>query len=239
MPDLIQAILDNLRFLLDEYTAALAYILPRTLAMILTLVLGWVLGRLLGKLAATIVKLGKADEALMATPLGAHLSKAGYTLSTFVDLATRVTVYVFSVALAIRVLRVPEAEIVAQSLFVVVGRIVAGVLVLIVGLLIVEKIFEFVGRIFKETSVGVSATINVVHGIAILLIVTAALSSAGVDLTPVTHVIVAFAQGAGIGLGIAAVLIAIALYRDELLKLLASIRGRESVQAGKGKSIED
>ncbi|MEM1714943.1 MAG: hypothetical protein QXE91_04115, partial [Thermofilaceae archaeon] len=60
-----------------------------------------------------------------------------------------------------------------------------------------------------------------------------------VDLTPVTHVIVAFAQGAGIGLGIAAVLIAIALYRDELLKLLASIRGRESVQAGKGKSIED
>lgn len=239
MTDLLDAILSNTKYLLDEYTAALAYVLPRSLAMILTLVLGWILGRLLGKVTAVIVKLGKADEALMGTPLGVHLSRAGYTLSTFVDLVTRVTVYVFSVALSIKVLRLPEAEIVAQSLFNVVGRIAVGVFVLIAGLLIVEKIFEFVGKIFKVTSVGVTATINVVHGISILLVVTAALSSAGVDLTPITYIIVAFAQGAGVGLGIAAVLIAITVYRDELLRLLAPLRSASSASGKEEKGIEN
>lgn len=219
-----------MRYVLDEYAAALAYILPRSLAMVITLILGWVIGRLLGKVAAAIVKLGKVDEAMMGTPLGAQLSKAGYTLSTFVDLVTRVTVYVLSVALAIRVLRLPEAEVIAQSLFNVVGRIVAGTLVLIVGLLIVEKIFEFVGRIFKPTSIGASLTVTIVHGISIILVVTAALSSAGVDLTPITYVVVAFAQGAGIGLGIAVVLVVIMLYRNEILKLIAPSRSRSLTQ---------
>lgn len=223
MPDLLEAVLKNLEALLDEYTAAVVYILPRSLAMILTLVVGWLLGRLLGKAAAAIVRLGKADDALKGTPLGAYLSKAGYTLSAFTNLVTRATVYVFSTALAVRVLRIPEAEAVAQSLFSVVGRIAVGVLVLIVGILIVEKIFEFINRVFSSGA-PVAAAVNIVHAISILLVITAALSAAGVDLTPLVSIALAFAQGAGIGFGIAIVLFAVAVYWEELSRLLVSLR---------------
>jgi hypothetical protein len=147
VPDLVDAIMSNLRAVVDEYLAAFAYILPRAIGMVFVLVLGWLLGRLLGKAVAAVVKLSKADDALKGTPVGSYLAKAGYSLSTLMDLLTRIAVYLFSIAVAIRILRVPEAFALAQSLFDVVGRIVIGTAVFTVGLLIVEKVFDIAAKI--------------------------------------------------------------------------------------------
>lgn len=224
MPDPIEAILSSLRALADEYFAALAYILPRSLAMILALVFGWLLGRLIGKLVATLVRFSKADEALKGTPLGEYLGKAGYTLSSLLDLVARATVYALSTAIAIKVLRIPEAEAVAHTMFVVIGRIVGGTLVLIAGLLIVEKIFDIVDRIFVDVNITTKILINVTHGFVMFLVVVAALSAAGVDLSPLADIIAALAQGIGFGAGAVLVLIAVALYWEDLSKILYSLR---------------
>lgn len=232
MPDLTEAILSNLKALIDEYAATLAYILPRSLAMTLTLVIGWLLGRLLGKIVAAIVKFSKADDALRGTPLGVYLSKAGYTLSSLTDLATRVTVYIFSVALSIKVLRVPEAEAVAQSVFGVVGRIAVGILVLIIGMLIVEKIFDFVDKILVSERPVARVAANAAHAFSALLAVLAAFSAAGVDMSPLAGIAAALAQGVGVGVGAALVILVVALYWEELSQLVGSLRSRTITAEG-------
>jgi len=223
--DFIEAILSNLRAVADEYLNALTYILPRAVGMVFVLVLGWLLGRLLGKAVAAVVKLSKADDALRGTPLGTHLDRAGYSLSMLMDLLTRMAVYLFSVAVAIRVLKVPEALALAQTLFDVVGRIVVGAAVFAVGLLVTEKLFEVLTRILASQGERVSLALNLVHALFISLVIAAAFSAAGVDLTPLAQFISALAQGVGVGLGVALVLVALAVYRKELLDLARGLKG--------------
>lgn len=216
---MLDAIASNLRAVVEEYVAAFAYILPRTLGMIFVLVLGWLLGRLLGKAVAAVVRLSKADDMLRGTPIGAYLAKAGYSLSALMDLVTRITIYLISLAVAVRVLRVPEALALAQSLFEVVGRIVVGTAVFVIGLLIVERIIEITGKILVGEGRRASLMLNAFHALLALLVIAAAFSAAEVNLTPLTSFLVAFAQGVGIGLGLATVVVVIAVFRENLLEL--------------------
>lgn len=224
MPDLIDAIMSNLRAVVDEYLAAFAYILPRAVGMVFVLVLGWLLGRLLGKAVAAVVKLSKADAALRETPIGSHLSKAGYDLSALMNLLTRIAVYLFSVAVAIRVLKVPEALALAQGLFDVVGRIVIGTAVFTAGLLIAEKVFDIAVKILVDKSGQMPLALSVVHALLVMLVIATAFSAAGVDLAPLAHFASAFAQGVGIGLGLAIVIVVLAVFKEELLELAKSLR---------------
>ncbi len=225
MPDLIEAIMSNLRAVVDEYLAAFTYILPRAVGMVFVLVLGWLMGRLLGKAVAAVVRLSKADDALKGTPVGSYLAKAGYSLSSLMDLLTRIAVYLFSIAVAIRILKVPEAFALAQSLFDVVGRIVIGTAVFTVGLLIVEKVFGIAAKILAGESGQVPLALSLVHALLVLLVIAAAFSASGVDLSPLAHFASAFAQGVGIGLGVAVVVIAVATFREELLEFAKNLRG--------------
>jgi len=224
VPDFIEVILSNLRAVADEYLNAFTYILPRAIGMVFVLVLGWLLGRLLGKAVAVVVKLSRADDALRGTPLGAYLDKAGYNLSTLMDLLTRIAVYLFSIAVAVRILKVPEALALAQSLFDVVGRVVVGAAVFTVGLLIVEKVFDVAAKILVGEGGRTPLALNLVHALLALLVVAAAFSAAGIDLTPLAQFVSAFAQGVGIGLGVALVLVVLAVFREELLELAKSLR---------------
>jgi len=222
---IIESILKEFENLINEYAAALAYILPRSVAAVLVLVIGWLVGRLLGKLVAATIRFSKAEDAFKGTPFGAYLSKAGFSFSSFTDTLVRVIVYVFTAALAVRALKMPEAEAVAQALFSIVGRVAAGVLVLVVGVLLVEKIFEILGRVPLDGAMAKLA-VNTMHAVSLLLVVAAALAAAGVDLSPLASVALAIAQGVGIGLGFSIVLITLALYWEELSKLLNSLRVR-------------
>jgi len=221
--DIIESILKEFENLMNEYATALAYILPRSVAAVLVLVIGWLVGRLLGKLVAATIRLSKAEDAFKGTPFGAYLSKAGFSFSSFIDTLVRAIVYVFTVALAVRALKMPEAEAVAQALFSIVGRVAAGVLVLVVGVLLVEKMFEILGRVPLDGAMARLA-VSTVHAVSLLLVVAAALAAAGVDLSPLASVALAIAQGVGIGLGFSIVLVALALYWEELSKLLNSLR---------------
>jgi hypothetical protein len=225
VPDLIEAIMSNLRAVIDEYLAAFTYILPRAVGTVFVLVLGWLMGRLFGKAVAAVVKLGKADDALKGTPIGSYLAKAGYSLSTLMDLLTRITVYLFSIAVAIRILKVPEAFALAQSLFDVVGRIVIGTIVFVVGLLIVEKVFDIAAKILVGEGGRTPLALSLVHALLVLLVIAAAFSASGVDLSPLAHFVSAFAQGVGIGLGVAVVVITIVVFREELLEFAKNLRG--------------
>jgi len=224
VPDLVDAIMSNLRAVVDEYLAAFAYILPRAIGMVFVLVLGWLMGRLLGKAVAAIVKLSKADDALKGTPVGSYLTKAGYSLSTLMDLLTRIAVYLFSIAVAIRILKVPEAFALAQSLFDVVGGIVIGTAVFTVGLLIGEKVVGIAAKILVGEGGRTPLALSLVHVLLALLVVAAAFSAAGVDLAPLEKFVSAFAQGVGIGLGVAIVVVVLAVFREELLGLAKNLR---------------
>ncbi|MCS7104442.1 MAG: hypothetical protein NZ954_02600 [Thermofilaceae archaeon] len=220
MQDLLQAIIDNLIVVIQEYIVALTHILPRALGMIMILVFGWFLGRVLGKATAAIVKLSKAEDALKNTPIGAYMVKAGYSLSTFMDLIARIVVYLFSIALAIRVFNIPEAIELAQNIFDVVERIVLGTVMAVIGLLIVEKLVEIASRVLDSGDKAGTLTLNIVHGILILLVVAAALSAAGIDLTSFTVLLASLVQGLGFGIGLSLVVIVIALFREDILKFM-------------------
>ena len=226
MTNFIDMMVASLREVMVEYFSALARVLPRGLAVVVTLVLGWLLGRLLGRLSAMIVRLSRADEALKGTPLGVYMERAGYSLSQFTDLAARAIVYVFTVALAVRMIGVPEAEALGGELMRLVGRVALSVVILMVGLVVVEKIFEVAARIASGGSVATKVAIDVMHAASLVLVLAAALSVAGVDLSPFVSFATALAYGLGCGLGVVLAMVGIAVYGREVLDFIAELRQR-------------
>ena len=222
-PDLVKMLIEELGNIWREYLTALAFALPRALGMLLVLLIGWLLGRFLGKLVATIVRVSKVDEALKETPVGQYLSKAGYTLSSLLDLATRATVYLFSAALAVRALRIPEAIPVAQELFTLVSRIATAIIILVIGIVAVEKMMNIAYKILPEDSGHARAALGFTHAILLFLVLIAALTGAGVDLSPLATLVVAVAWGAGAGLGFSLAVISLATFQKEIRELMISL----------------
>ncbi|MEM1508972.1 MAG: hypothetical protein QW291_05605 [Thermofilaceae archaeon] len=213
--DIINVLLNELRKIGVEYLTTVIFVLPRILGMALILIAGWLLGRLTGKLIAAFVKISKADDALHGTPLGVYLNKAGYSLSSLLDLVTRASVYILTIALALRVLQVPEATSAADALLQLVGRLILGAIILTIGLFVVEKVIGVVSRVLEgnhETSIALGVT----HAILLAIIIAAAASSVGVDLSPIVVVLSSVAWGVGAGIGFAIVLVTLALLREEL-----------------------
>lgn len=237
--DIIGAILNELREIGVEYLTAIVFVLPRMLGMVLVLVVGWMLGRLMGRLVAAFVKVSKADDALHGTPLGIYLNKAGYSLSSLLDLVTRASIYIVTIALALRVLQIPEVTLAAGALLQLVGRLALGTIVLIIGLFIVEKIMGVAGRVLeggRETSIALGVT----HAILLAVVVAAAASSVGVDLSPVIAVLSSVAWGIGMGVGFAIVLLTLALLKEDLSYLFrAFIAALQSQSREAGKNSSD
>lgn len=220
MDDLLNLILEELRKLAQEYVAILTFILPRLVGAVVILLLGWVVGRLLGKIAEVLVRFGKVDESISDTPVGKRLSSVNLQPSKLMNLVTRWAVYLFSIGISIRVLEIPEAIAVAQDLIGLVGRLVSGVLVLIIGVFVAEKIMDIATHLFGDGSPTTKLALDAARLVVLILVFIAALSQMRVDLTPLTTLVTAIAWGVGIGLGLTAVILAVAVSRDEIVSLL-------------------
>lgn len=242
MTDVIAELINNLWVVFREYVNVLTFVLPRTLGIALTLVLGWALGRVLGKVVATVVKLSKADDIIKGTPFGAFLSRAETSLSALMDLATRITIYLITLSIAIRLLGVQEALLVAQELSLIVARIVVGTVVLIVGLLVVSKLFSLASKAVAENDRVARAALGVTHVLMVLIVIAAALSAAGINLSPLEAFVRSMAEGIGLGTGLALVVIALVVFRKDLRDLanwLLEARGSQGSKTQGEDSAEE
>ena len=225
MNDIASMILEELKTLMQEYASILAYMLPRMLGATLVLLIGWILGRILGKVVQAVMKLSKVDDAVSETPMGKRLKEIGYPLSRLMDLVARIAVYLFSIGMAIKVIEYPEAVQIAQSLLSLVGRLVSGVVVLVVGLFAVEKIMSIASKLVEEDGSTTSFMLDAAHAVLLAMVFLASLSQMGVDLTPLATLTVAVAWGVGIGVGLSIVVFMVATFREELYRLARILTG--------------
>jgi uncharacterized membrane protein (GlpM family) len=194
--------------LLTELLTDLGRYLPVVLGAIVVLVVGFVVGRVVGDFVADLVGGFGVGAYLRETPLESLGDREG----EFGDLVgTVVTYYVYLVTLlaVADILEVGSLSTFLGDLVDYVPALVGGLLVLLVGIWVAEKVADIVAGTGDSRAVGLAAV--AVKVFVYYLTVTVALATVGVSVAPLTNLFTAFvvaffgalAVALAIGVGVA------------------------------------
>jgi hypothetical protein len=124
--------------------------IPTILAAVIILVLGWVIGSLVGKAMNKFVEKIGWERAFEQSSVGRTFKASGLDLSNVIGGFVKVFIIVLAVIYAIEILNVGGtlgqylADIAAYL-----PRLLAGVLIIILGAVLVDFLATFIGRIIK------------------------------------------------------------------------------------------
>ena len=221
---LLNIFLEELNKVLSEFLYTLAQITPRIIVASIVVAIGWVLGRFFGRFISYIIRGAGVEKSFENTQIGKRLSKAGYSLSYFFDMVARFSLYLLSIALAIKVLGYTEAVSVAQRTLDLVNQLVISAFILLIGIIVVEKIMSIVYSITEGESLRERIILEAIHLFLLGTVLVITLIQLNVDLHPLITFINSLALGAGIGIGLAAVFLVFLIYKDEVLKNVQDIK---------------
>jgi len=221
---LLSVFLEELNKVLSEFLYTLAQIVPRLIAASIVIVIGWILGRFLGRLISFILYHTGVEKSFKNTSIGRRLDKAGYTLTYFFDLLARLSIYLLSIALAIKVLGYAEAVFIAQRTLELVNQLAMSSIVLLIGIIVVEKIMSIVYKLVEDHSIREKIILEAIHLFLLGTVLVVTLIQLKVDLQPLITFLNSFAMGAGIGIGISAVFLILLIYKEEFMKNVESIK---------------
>ena len=221
---LLSIFLEELNKVLSEFLYTLAQITPRIIVASIVIAIGWILGRFFGRFISYIIRGTGVEKSFENTQIGKRLSKAGYSLSYFFDLIARYSLYLLSIALAIKVLGYTEAVYVAQRTFDLVNQLIISASILLVGIIVVEKIMSIVYSVTEGENIRQRIILEAIHLFLLGTVLVITLIQLNVDLRPLVTFMNSLALGAGIGIGLAAVFLIFLIYKDEVLKSAQGIR---------------
>ena len=140
----------DLEQVLTDMVADIIEAIPTILAAVIILILGWVIGSLVGKAMNKFVEKIGWERAFEQSSVGRTFKASGLDLSNVIGGFVKVFIIVLAVIYAIEILNVGGtlgeylADIAAYL-----PRLLAGVLIIILGAVLVDFLATFIGRIIK------------------------------------------------------------------------------------------
>ena len=178
--------------------------LPALIGALIVLLIGWLAGRAAGKIVGTIVDKTVIDDAVDKTIIGDSLKKSGMNTVGFFDALVRWFIYVVFIMAAINVLNLPMLTEFMNQLVLYIPHLIAGVVVLVVGLVLVDFLMDWVGGQLTSREVAFGDLIApLLRALFSLLVVVLALDQMLIDTSILYTFLVPLAWGLGIGLAVA------------------------------------
>jgi hypothetical protein len=188
MAELWQAILDNA---------------PRILGAVIILFLGWIFGRLFGTGVSKLLQKMGARELLRKTIVGRTLEHSGATPTRVVELLVRWFVYLIAVLAAVDVLNISALSVFVGNVVSYLPSLMAGILILLFGLVIVDFLGDAVSAIGREARIEFAPLISIaVRLFLYLTVIVVALTTMKIDVTILNEFAKAIAWGTAIGIGV-------------------------------------
>lgn len=188
----------------SELWIRIADLLPRIAGAIIVLIVGWAAGRILGKLISKIFEKVGIESAVKKTAIGRILEKSGITTGRFFDILVRWFIYLIAILGAADILKIEALSNFIRVVVQYIPSLIAGVFVLLVGLVVADFIGDSITAFGKEAKIefiGFFSTI--IRGILYFVVLIIALTLMKIDVSILYIFANALAWGIAIGAGIA------------------------------------
>jgi len=183
--------------------AAILY-LPRIIAALIILIVGWFVGKAAGKLVAGVLDKMGVDDAVERTFLGDAVRRSGMTVKGVFDALVRWFIYIIFIMAAVNVLDIPVFTLLLQQFLLYIPQLIAGILILIIGLILVNLIMNLIQGWLKSSGVAFADIIaTLLRAFFSLVVIVLALDQARIDTTIIYTFLTPLAWGVAVGLGLA------------------------------------
>ena len=181
---------------LMSFVAWFAAALPKVITAIIILIIGWAVGRGLGAAIAKILDKIGVDDALRKTSIGKAIEKSGITLPKFFDVLVRVFIYLIAVFAAVNVLEITLLTHYMQMVVEYLPNFIAGVFILIFGLMAADFVGDAITAIGKEAKIEYAGLASLaVRGVLYLVVLIIGLSTMKIDVSILNMIVTAISWG--------------------------------------------
>ena len=181
---------------LMSFVAWFAAALPKVITAIIILIIGWAVGRGLGAAIAKILDKIGVDDALRKTSIGKAIEKSGITLPKFFDVLIRVFIYLIAVFAAVNVLEITLLTHYMQMVVEYLPNFIAGVFILIFGLMAADFVGDAITAIGKEAKIEYAGLASLaVRGVLYLVVLIIGLSTMKIDVSILNMIVTAISWG--------------------------------------------
>jgi hypothetical protein len=178
--------------------------LPKTIAAIIILIIGWFAGRIAGKIISKVLDMVGVDDAVDKTVIGDTIKKSGMTTVGFFDAVVRWFIYIIFIMAAVNVLNIPMLTDFMHQFALYIPHLIAGIIVLVIGLIMVNIIMDWVGEQLTSREVSFADIIApVLKAIFSLVVIVLALDQLLIDTKIIYTFLIPLAWGLGAGIAIA------------------------------------
>ncbi|MGC9444503.1 MAG: mechanosensitive ion channel family protein [Candidatus Methanospirareceae archaeon] len=178
--------------------------IPAIIAAAIILLIGWFAGKFAGKIVGTIIDKIGLGPALDKTIIGDVVKSSGITTAKLFDILVRWFIYIIFIMAAINVLGIALLIDFMNKLVLYIPHLIAGILLLVVGLILVDFVMDWLEAQLKTREVGFGdIVVPILRALFTLLILTLALDQMLIDTEIIYTFLVPLAWGLGIGLAVA------------------------------------
>ncbi len=178
--------------------------LPKIIVAIIILLIGLFVGRIAGKIISKVLDKVGVDEAVDKTIIGDTIKKSGMTTVGFFDALVRWFIYVIFIVAAVNVLEIEELTAFMHQIGLYIPHLIAGIIVLVVGLILVNVIMKWVEEQLTTREVAYADIIApVLKAIFSLVVIILALDQLLIETAIIYTFLVPLAWGLAAGIAIA------------------------------------
>jgi hypothetical protein len=146
--------------------------LPNVLAAVIILIIGYIIGKLIGSAIKKLLERGKIGEKLSkSTLINRMLAILNTSFEKLIGTLISIFFYVIFILIAINILGIEMLSNFVELVLLYLPNLIAGILVLLIGLVAVDWIVGFIRNTIKEYKIAGAEPIALVFRIILMLIV--------------------------------------------------------------------
>ena len=178
--------------------------LPALIGAIIILIIGWIVGRVGSGIFAKILRKANVDETVGKTDFGAAIEKSGMTVTGLFSSLLKWFIYLIFIMAAVNVLNIPIFADFLNAVVLYIPNLIAGVLVLVVGLIVVNFLMKWIGGMLEAQDVPFTNWIVVgLQALLSLVVIVIALDQWRIQTAIIYTFLVPLAWGISAGIAIA------------------------------------
>jgi len=178
--------------------------LPALIGAIIILIIGWIVGRVGGSILARILQRANLDETVGKTDFGMAIEKSGMTVTGLFSSLFKWFIYLIFIMAAVNVLNIPIFASFLNEVVLYIPNLIAGVLVLVVGLIAINFLMKWMGGMLESQDVPFTNWIIVgLQALLSLVVIVIALDQWRIQTAIIYTFLVPLAWGISAGIAIA------------------------------------
>lgn len=178
--------------------------IPVIIAAVIILIIGWIIGRVVGSVVKKLFVRANVDKAISKTGVGEGLAGTGMSATDLFTAVVKWFIYLIFILAAVSVLNIPVFTNFINQVVLYIPNLIAGILILLIGLLGINWIMNWIKAMLKSEKVAFANIITTgLQAILSVVVIVIALDQLKISTQIIYTFLVPLAWGVGIGLAIA------------------------------------